>query len=509
MPVGAAREEVAFGGGESAVDIDTCVPLRWPCGPLEIERGKRREGFTARESDVLREWSDPRALELLAGTPVNCLLVTWAEGSSGDESHQRALAPLIAGAHRQGLSVVGWVAGGGDLRRSVSAAQASGLAAVATESREPLAGFDVLRFRRRGLGDLAPSGFLGDLDAVWPGMRPLKLERSVDAVSGATARPWIDSNAWYVRLARSVLEPKVLWLSFDPPGTGQPVPADSYLQAIADTEVCGARWLVSLDPALRVGLSERRQPARDTWAAIGRGLDFFRKHSAWAGYVPVGQIGVVSDYAGTNETLAFEVLNLLARQNSLCRILEKGRLQEGSLEGLDTVLYVDETPPARGLVGGLYAFAEKGGTLITPPGWETRGVPDEGVVNPRFRVFRCGRGRLAVAREGLSAPDVLAEDAQLLTSYRRDRVRVFNLGIGQLHYATSGDGRAGVLHALHFPTPYPLMTLTVWFQRPWAMARGWAVGAEDATPAVRTLVDGGVEFHLPPVPVYCAVEVSG
>jgi len=170
---------------------------------------------------------------------------------------------------------------------------------------------------------------------------------------------------------------------------------------------------------------------------------------------------------------------------------------------------VDEAPPGPDLVARLYAFAEAGGVLITPPGWETRGVPDESVVSPRFRVFRCGRGRLAVAREDLSAPDVLAEDAQLLTSYRRDRVRVFNLGIGQLHYATSGDGRAGVLHALHFPTPYPLMTLTVWFQRPWAMARGWAVGAEDATPAVRTLVDGGVEFHLPPVPVYCAVEVSG
>jgi hypothetical protein len=491
------------------VDIGNWVPLRWPCGPLEIERGKRRQGFTARESNVLREWSDPRALELLAGTAVSCLVVTWADGSSGDEGHQRALAPLIAGAHRRGLSVIGWVAGVADLRRAASAAQASGLAAVATESREPLAGFDVLRFRRRGLVDLSPSGFLGDLDAVWPGMRPLKLERGVDAVSGATARPWIDSNAWYVRLARSLLEPKALWLSFDPPDTGQPVPADSYLQAIADTEVGGARWVVSLDPTLRVGLSERRQPARDTWAAVSRGLAFFRKHSAWAGYLPVGQIGVVSDYAGTNEALAFEVLNLLARQNSLYRVLEKGRVQEGSLEGLDAVLYVDETPPARGLVAGLYAFAEKGGTLITPPGWETRGVPDEGVVNPRFRVSCYGRGRLAVAREDLSAPDLLAEDAQLLTSYRRDRVRVFNLGVGQLHYATSGDGRAGVLHALHFPTPYPLMTLTVWFQRPWAMARGWTVGAVDATPAARTLVEAGVEFHLPPVPVYCALEVSG
>ena len=75
------------------MDLDNRVPMRWPCGPLDIERGKRREGFTAREAEVLRAWCEPAALELLAGTPVNCLVVTWAEGSEGDEDQQRALAP--------------------------------------------------------------------------------------------------------------------------------------------------------------------------------------------------------------------------------------------------------------------------------------------------------------------------------------------------------------------------------------------------------------------------------
>ena len=248
--------------------------MRWPCGPLDIERGKRREGFTLREADTLQKWTDPQSLELVAGTPVNCLVVTWAEGSEGDEGHQRALAPLIAAARRRGLSVVGWVGTGADLKRAAGAAQASGLDAVATESSEPVPGGAVLRFRERSLADRSPSDFLGVASPVWPGASA-SLPTGADAASGPTGPPWLDSNAWYVRLVRTLVNPKVLWLAFDPPDLGQPVATASYLQAIADTEICGARWVVSLDPHLRRDLLDRRGSALDTWAGIGRSLAFF------------------------------------------------------------------------------------------------------------------------------------------------------------------------------------------------------------------------------------------
>jgi len=489
------------------VNLDGWVPMRWPCGPLEIARGKGREGFTAREADALQEWADPRSLELVASSPVNCLVVTWAEGSARDEGHQRALAPLINAARRRGLSIVGWVASVADLRRAASTAQASGLETIATESSESVPGLDVLRFRERGLGDRSPSDFLGVASTVWPGASA-SLPTGADATSGPTGPPWLDSNAWYVRLARSLVAPKVLWLSFEPPDLGQPVAAASYLQAIADTEIHGARWVLSLDPHLRLGLLDRRASAMETWAVIVRSLAFFGKHRAWTSHLPVGQLGVVSDYAGADELLSFEVLNLLARQSSLYRILEKSRAQGTPFDGLDAVLYVDQAPPAGDLVRKLYRFAEEGGTLITPPGWEERGVHDDDAWLPRFRVFRCGRGRLAVAREELVDPYVLAGDAQLLMSHRRDRVRVFNAGTAQFHHATSGDGRSGILHTLLYPTRYPRMPLTVWFLHPWAKARVFMVDAEEAAPVGRIPAEPGVEFHLPPVPVYCALEVS-
>ena len=463
------------------VDVGGWVPMRWP-------------------------WSDPRTLELLAGTPVSCLVVPWADGSPGDEARPRTLASLLAGARERGLSVVGWVSGTADLRRAAGAARASGLAALATESAEPVEGLDVLRFRKRGLADLPPSSFLGDAEAAWPGMRPLLRTKDVDAMSGATSRPWIDSNAWYGRLARALLAPKTLWLAFEPPDTGQPMGADAYLQAIADTGIGGARWMVSLDPSLRAGLAEGRPQARETWARIARGLAFFEAHPAWRTREPVGQIGVLSDYAGENQFMAFEVVNLLARRSGLFRVLRATGAGAAPLEGLDSVLCLDSTPPAPALATRLYAFAESGGTLVTPPGWEPRGVPDESAALPRFRLYRCGRGRLAVARGDFGDPDLVAEDAQLLTSHRRDRVRVFNLGFGQFHYATSADGRSGVLHTIAFPMPYPRGEMAAWFRQPWARGRVLSVGSE--TMAKRAAVDAGVEFHLSAPPVYTALEVS-
>ena len=75
-------------------------PMRWPCGPLEIERRSRREGFSADERDTLEQWAAPGMLERLEGTPVNCLVVPWAEGTSFDADQARVLAPLVAARSR-------------------------------------------------------------------------------------------------------------------------------------------------------------------------------------------------------------------------------------------------------------------------------------------------------------------------------------------------------------------------------------------------------------------------
>jgi hypothetical protein len=332
-------------------------------------------------------------------------------------------------------------------------------------------------------------------------------ERATDASTGPTGPPWLDSNAWYVRLAKSLVNPKALWLALEPPELGQPVAGAGYVQAIADTSAFGGRVLVSLDRYLRLGLSKRSDAALETWHGVGRALAFFEAHRAWTSYVPVGQLGVVSDYAGPNEFLSFEVLNLLARQGSLYRIVEKGGAATASFDGLDAVLYVDATPPEKELVRALDAFVDGGGTLITPPGWPQRGIPEEGGGVSRFRVLRVGRGRLAISRAELGDPFLLAEDAQLLMSHRLDRIRVFNPGTAQFHYATSPDGKAGIVHALRFDEPDRRQPLTLWFD---GRGRRRGPGRRTAPSPSRSSdrqPTRGVEFTMTPLPAYSALEL--
>jgi hypothetical protein len=116
---------------------------------------------------------------------------------------------------------------------------------------------------------------------------------------------------------------------------------------------------------------------------------------------------------------------------------------------------------------------------------------------------------VAVARGAVDDPERLAEDAELIVSHRHDRVRVYNVGVGQYHYATSADGRAGVLHLLSYPSPYPPLTVTAWFRRAWTSGRAWRADGSEGATAPRVESAGGVEFHVPPAPTYCALEVAG
>lgn len=484
------------------------VPMRWPCGPLEIESEERRGQLTSGRRECLEHWSRPEALDLLDGSPVSALVVPWADGSRSDDAHRRALAPLVAAARGRGLTVIGRVDDDADLRPATTAAQAAGLDALATESSQALSGFPVLRFRGRGFDDVSPGGFLGVTGNPWPGLKTSSLG-TYDAWTGPTGPPWIDSSAWYVRLARDLAHPRTTWLRYDPDDDAPPPDAAAYEQAVADSAVYGGHWVVSLDPELRAGLSTGRAEARDTWGRLVRCLAFFEEHRDWAPYRPAGPLGVISDYLGDNEFISFEVVNLLSRRNMLYRVVEKGRVQEDSLDGLAMVLYLDGSPTNPDLVRRLHAFAEHGGTLVTPPGWETRGSEEDAPAYPGFRVSRSGAGRVAVAREDLMDPFFVVESVFGLTRHAHDWLRVFNPGVSQFHYVADEAGRSAVLHVLrHSHRAFETRT-TVWFRRPWSSARLWEPASGGPTTAERQARAGGVEFHLPPVSAYCAVEVSG
>ena len=331
------------------------VPMRWPCGPLEIERGKRREGFSAREAEALREWCEPRVLERLEGSPVNCLVVSWADGSAGDESQQRALVPLVATARQRGLAVVGWVADSADLRRAADAAQAAGLSALASESREPVPGMGVLRFRERGLADRSAVGLPGRRRAgvAWPAGDGGEGRRRLD-------RPHRPALAGFQRLVRpSRQEP------------GGPAAALARVRSARDRPARGGRFVRAGDrrhrdlrrplagvarpaPAARPGAGarlgardlgrDRSRPRLLPEAARLDGLrpgraDWRRLRLCRAERVPVVRGAEPARPAGR----ALPHPRNAPRGGRCSRAAPR----EASLDGLDAVLYVDPSPPQR------------------------------------------------------------------------------------------------------------------------------------------------------------------
>ena len=62
------------------------VPMRWMAGPLDIARRQTGKDFVPETAEVLRRWQDPELLELVRGTPINCLVISWASGLAAEES---------------------------------------------------------------------------------------------------------------------------------------------------------------------------------------------------------------------------------------------------------------------------------------------------------------------------------------------------------------------------------------------------------------------------------------
>jgi hypothetical protein len=73
---------------------NSSYPMRWPCGPLEAALRRRLTPTLPDLKASLLKWSAPESLELLRGTPINCLIVPWAAGLAEDETAN--LRPLLA-----------------------------------------------------------------------------------------------------------------------------------------------------------------------------------------------------------------------------------------------------------------------------------------------------------------------------------------------------------------------------------------------------------------------------
>ena len=150
-------------------------------------------------------WLETKTLELIAGTPVNCLLVDW-------DPLQKAQAAAFAGAAAErGIATLAVIRPGGDPAEPARDAIRAKLTGVVLEGDFPPDATERVRAAvspaplieltlrsRMPLGNKAP--VIGTWQGVWPGI-PVMEDGAAKA--GPSGSPWINTNAGFLRAARA------------------------------------------------------------------------------------------------------------------------------------------------------------------------------------------------------------------------------------------------------------------------------------------------------------------
>lgn len=405
-------------------------------------------------------WHDVKALDLLNGSPVNCLIFD----------------PTVPAAVKQ-------------------AAAAKGFDCPA------------VRWTDWGETNWAQGRFFPIGGGIWPGAAASQNRQE----GGPTGAPWVDANGWIVQLART-MAPKgsELWLNSDPPKETRNISPSQYLLALSEIWAYGARRPVWLAPHHAVEALAGTGEGLAVWKAAINLLQWQLARDAWMAWQPVASLLVVSDFTGPNEYMAGEVLNLSARQGIAFTPVETGRLGAAPFTGKRAALYVDQAPAPQAVAARLRLFAEAGGLVLAMKNTAVlfgnlKPSPD---THPRFDLFQLGKGRLAVSKQDFDDPWVLSRDAHLLMSRRWDSIRLFNAGSLLAHHAVAPHGRSSLVHVLNYTGRPSANQIALQIPSAARSARMHTAGQPQPAPATIHRRGGRLEVDVPPFPVHCVLELT-
>jgi hypothetical protein len=459
---------VIAAAGLQAAGPETWIPVRWDGGPA--------------------------TLELLEGTPFNCLLVPFA----GD------IKPFAAKARERGIAVIGLVRPGAEAAAVASAVADARLDGLALEGDFPSGFADSLQKALSASGSAAVvipiAGRAAAVrKAAWPvlaveGVAPGVGKIADAAAASATAGLWVDSNMWLARSFRLNATPPVVWVAHAPPAGREGV----YLKSVADAEAAGGRWIVTLEDGLRAKLLSKDAAAVALWRKLANLAAFFAEHAEWRGFAPFGTVGIIFDPTGPNLDNSEEFLNLVARRQIPYRVIERAQLGAPALEGLRAVLAFDLAPPTEAERKVVRDFAAKGGSVLIGPSWG--GAPKQ----QAYTVEAVEEGEVAVYKEAAPDPQSVARDLNDLLSTPDLGVSVFNAP-SVLSYVSASGGRMLVQMVNYADAPAD--SLTLWLTQKCTAARLYVPGsAPSDLPLKRS--GGRTEIVIPPLAVYGALLVE-
>ncbi len=426
--------------------------------------------------------ADPASLELLAQTPVNCLLLEPEHWS----------AALVEQAKKRGIATLGVIRPGAEAAALTRRAVESQLTGVVFEGefapevvREAATGTSVVEMLpRRGFRPGAAGAVNATNQGVWPG---IPMEANGSAKAGPTGSPWVSTNTGFLLFARAAGDGPV-WIANRPP-PGQVLKVENYLQAICDAAVLGARWVVALDADFSKRLLEREQGALQDWKRMAAHLRYFEDHQEWRSLGTHRPVAVVED-AESGALVSGGLVDMIAVKHNPVRVVPRARLSDDTLRGARLVLNLETSLLDARQKEVLDRFTGGGGMMLTSP--------------PEVKLPALREEDITLADSDLKDIDYLWRGINQVISQQNLGVRLFHAS-GMLSYLLSdGDGKRLVLHLVNY-TNYPVENVTVRFPDQYASVR--LLTPEGAPKKLETYaMDRGTAVDIDEVPV-CATLI--
>jgi hypothetical protein len=396
---------------------------------------------------------DPKSLALLAGTPVNCVLLAPAQWNAefARVANEHGIATLgslrpSAEAETQALTAARLKLNGVVLEGNYEPALEDRIRASLANTNLVLIELPNRQRIRLDSGD----AILGTSQALWPGVQ---IEHGGTVSTGPTSTPWIDTNAGFIRFVRAATN-ATLWIGARPP-PGSVFPVERYQLAIADAATVGARWIISLDQDFEARLFKGDHDALQDWRRIASYESYFEDRKEWRAYRPFSQFELVQD-AATGGLLSAGLLDMLAVQHTAVRPLPAHRLSQESLHGARIVLNIDGASVSAEQKRTLDEFAAGGGVVLNPPvGWRFA-PPIE--------------GRMTPDKQQAAQIQRVWEIAYQATARKNFGARTFNTSTVLFNCLASPDGNSLIIHLLNY-TDYPAEAIAVQALGKWRRAR--------------------------------------
>lgn len=387
--------------------------------------------------------NDPKSLDLLTETPINCVLLErplW----SVDFAKQAA---------RRGVATLGVVRTGGDAIDAARVAKSLQFSGVVLEGifeegsvdrvRKVLSDSNIplieLTTRSRIRFD-SSSPILGTFQGVWPGVQVQ--EEGGAAKSGPSGAPWINTNTGFLRFARAASTASI-WISNAPP-VHMAIGLSQYLHAVGDAGMTGARWVVTLDEDFSRRLLARDPAALKDWKQIGAHLKYYEDHKDWRSMRAHSNLALVED-ADTGALLSGGVLDMIAVKHTPVRPIPYRSLTLASMQGAKMAVDVDPSALTPDQREALKTFTRSGGTLLTgPPGWKFAGLRKD---------------EITLAKADLDRLNEIWKELNSLTGRTNLGARLFNVSSMLSNLLEARESTQLVLQLVNY-TDYPVENVT-------------------------------------------------